>query len=221
LWVCALAARQTLPAPQRHAFLKAFDLKTGRARASYQMPGDLSLCNDIAIAPDGTVFASDTSNGRIVKLDRNGALSVWLADRQLEGVDGLTFVGSSLYVNNIRTGHIFRIPVAAHRAAGNRESGRLIDIALSRPLDQPDGLRALGRRLFVTENRGGKVDEVKIDGDKGDVVTIREGFATPTAVQPVGHVLWVAEGKFRYRNDPALQGSDPGVFTIYALPLPN
>src|ERR1700683_3839856 len=32
----------------------SFDLKTGAVNGTYRLPGDQALCNDIAVAPDGT-----------------------------------------------------------------------------------------------------------------------------------------------------------------------
>ncbi len=48
LWVCSSKAAQGPPTA-----LKAFDLKTGAPKGSYNFPGDNALCNDIAVGPDG------------------------------------------------------------------------------------------------------------------------------------------------------------------------
>jgi hypothetical protein len=82
-------------------------------------------------------------------------------------------------------------------------------------------MRALGDRLFVAENGAGRVSEVKLHGDRATVVMIKDGYITPTAVQPVGDVLWVGEAKFAFMRDPKLQGQNPGPFKAYAVPLPN
>jgi hypothetical protein len=34
-------------------------------------------------------------------------------------------------------------------------------------------------------------------------------------------MAWIAEGKLNYRNDPNLKDKDPGLFKLYAIPLPK
>jgi hypothetical protein len=154
LWACVIqpangpasapAPRSQQPPPsQRVSALRAFDLSSGAPKSSYPLPGANNVCNDIAIARDGTLYISDTPNGRVL------------------------------------------------------------------------------RRLFVAENRAGRVSELTLKADEATVTVIKDGYMTPTAVSPIGDTLWVGEAKFAYRNDPKLQGQDPGPFKAYALPLPH
>jgi hypothetical protein len=53
--------------PPRQAAFKSFDLKTGALKATYHFPGG-GLCNDFVTAPDGTLYATDTVLGRILRL---------------------------------------------------------------------------------------------------------------------------------------------------------
>ena len=49
-------------------------------KASYAFPGS-GLCNDIAVAKDGTVYATDTTGARVLRLKKGAtALDVWAAD---------------------------------------------------------------------------------------------------------------------------------------------
>ena len=58
LWVCT-----NDPDPNgKDADLKAFDLKTAAPKGSYPFPGG-GLCNDIAVARDGTTYVTDTRGG--------------------------------------------------------------------------------------------------------------------------------------------------------------
>lgn len=223
LWACVRMPNPPAPGaapprglPPSHSVLRAFDLRTGQVRASYRLPGETSLCNDIAIAPDRTVFISDTPNGRVLRLDRHaGKLDIWLQDASLRGIDGLTFLGATLYVNNVQTGHLYRIPTGS-----DGKAGAPVDISLSQPLQGPDGMRAANGRIFVAENRAGRVSELTVDGDHASVRVIKDGFQMPTAVSPTGGVLWVGEAKLNYLFDAKLRGQDPGPFKAYALPLP-
>ena len=49
--------------------LKAFNLKTAAFKASYAFPNN-GLCNDMAVAKDGTVYATDTTQGRVLRLKK-------------------------------------------------------------------------------------------------------------------------------------------------------
>jgi len=70
----------------------AFDLKSGRQRGHYPFPAPASVCNDISVAPNGDVYASDTPNGRILRLAKGTrSLTVFAEDARLKGIDGLVF----------------------------------------------------------------------------------------------------------------------------------
>ena len=222
LWACVRIPNPPAPGaaparglPPSHSVLRAFNLRTGQERASYRLPGETSLCNDISIAPDRTVFVSDTPNGRVLRLDRRaGKLDIWLEDSHLTGIDGLTFLGPALYVNNVQTGHIYRLPMGP-----DGKAGAPVDISLSQPLQGPDGMRAANGRIYVAENRAGRISELTISGDQASVRVIKDGYQMPTAVSPTGGTLWVGEAKLNYLFDAKLRGQDPGPFRAYALPL--
>ncbi len=116
LWVCS----SKLPPQGAPTALKSFDLKTGASKGSYDFPGDNTLCNDIAIGPDGTAYATDTIVGSILRLKKGAtALDVWAKDAKLAGIDGIAFGDpSTIYINTVTTGHLFRIPVGKDGAAG-------------------------------------------------------------------------------------------------------
>src|SRR5580765_8557628 len=78
LWVCASASGGRNGAPTvGETALKAFNLKNASFKASYPFPGN-GLCNDIAVARDGTVYATDTVQGRVLRLKKGAAaLDVW------------------------------------------------------------------------------------------------------------------------------------------------
>ncbi len=214
LWACEIDGDTSKTPPVRHTILRGFDLKTGADKASYPLPGDSNLCNDIAIAGDGTVYVSDTINGQILRLKSGGSLEVWLKDAVLAGIDGLTFLKGTLYVNSVTKSLLLRVPMNADGSAGTP-----VLIETSQPLVRPDGMRVQGKRLFVAENGAGRVTELKFVGDKATVRVLKEGYTTPTAIEPVGKVLWVCDAKFAYRNDPKLKGQDPNPFKAYAVPL--
>lgn len=212
LWVCS----SELPPEGKLAALKTFDLKTGAAKGSYAVPGDKSFCNDIAIGPDGTAYATDTFTGRILRLKKGAsALDVWVQDDQLGGADGIAFGdNNTIYVNTFTTGRLYRVPVGKEGAAG-----AITQIQPSQPLTRPDGLRPLGRNEFLMIEGVGKLDHVTIDGNNAKIEVLKDGFNGPVAVTRVGGNAWVLEGKLDYLNDPKLKDKDPGPFKAYAVPI--
>ena len=208
------------PDQQRgRAELKAFDLKTAAPKAGYRFPGG-GLCNDIAVARDGTTYATDTRGGRILVLKRGAtALDVLWADPKWVGIDGIALLtNGSLLFNNVRENQLVRVDIKPGGAAGT-----VTQLGLSQPIDGPDGMRALpDGRFLLAENRAGKIDIVTIEGDKAKIETIKDGFKfTPTAVTVVGETAWALEARFAYRNDPALKDKDPGQFGAIAVQMPK
>jgi sugar lactone lactonase YvrE len=189
LWTCQLTpVPGTIPV-QRHTALRGFDLTTGAARLRWNLPGDNSICNDFAIGPDKALYITDTINSKIYRLP-NGASSadLFLEHRALYGVDGITFLNGTLYVNNVFSNNLYRIPVDA---AGKAEQP--VDIWMDQPIKGPDGMRAANGKLIVAENGSGKISVITVNGDKASVTVIKEGLKTPTGVEPVGDTIWIAE----------------------------
>ena len=61
LWVCS----NNLQNKGEATAAMAFDLKTGAVKGTYVLPGDGTLCNDIAVAADGTAYFTDTRQGSV------------------------------------------------------------------------------------------------------------------------------------------------------------
>jgi sugar lactone lactonase YvrE len=189
LWACQLTPTPGTTPAKRHTALRGFDLSTGTQKLRWDLPGDNSVCNDFSIGPDKALYISDTVNSKIYKLPA-GATSaeLFLEDRALYGIDGITFLGGTLYVNNVFSNNLYRIPVDA---AG--KAGQPVDIWMDQPLKGPDGMRAAGGKLLLAENGSGKIDLITVNGDKASVTVIKDGLKTPTAVEPAGDVIWIAE----------------------------
>lgn len=220
LWVCSIPS--PFPgAPQAHqgqpSSLMAFDLDTGTRKAAYPFPPPASACNDITIASDGTVFATDTPNGRIFTLAPGASsLELFAEDERLKGVDGIAFSeDGTLYVNIVSRGALMRVDRGA-----DGKAGALTELTLSQPIAGPDGFRLIeGNRFVLAEGNGGRIDEVVISGDNAEIRVLREGLMSPPGVTPFGNVAYAVEGKIGYLIDPKLKGQDPGTFTIHAIPL--
>jgi sugar lactone lactonase YvrE len=104
------------------------------------------------------------------------------------GVDGITFLDGTLYVNNVIFNKLYRIPVDA---AG--KPGSPVDIWVDQTIEGPDGMRAANGKLFLAENGSGKISSITIHGDKASVTVLKEGLKTPTGIEPAGDTLWFTE----------------------------
>ena len=160
--------------------LKTFDLASGAAKASYDFPGGTGTCNDIAIATDGTVYATDTSGNRIVRLPKGGAaLELWSADPKLAGgIDGIAMGNDqTVYINTFFSGHLVRIAVAQ-----DGKAGAVAELTLSQPITRPDGMRSVTQNTMLLVEGSGKLDRVTIQGDGAKIEVLKEGLEAPRAV---------------------------------------
>lgn len=190
LWTCQLTPVPNTTPPQRRSTLRGFDLATGAQKIRWALPGDNSTCNDFTVGPDKALYISDTTNSRIYRLAAgSSAADLFLEDSAtLLGIDGLTFLNGTLFVNNVRSNKVYRIPSGA-----GGKPGHPVEIALDQPLKGPDGMRAAKGKLLVAENGAGRISALTITGDKAAVTVIKEGLNTPTAVELAGDTIWIAE----------------------------
>jgi len=223
LWVCSTdfsALGVAVPGGRGPTSLKSFDLKTGAPKGSVALPGEKTLCNDIAIGPDGAAYVTDSFNPRILRLRPGGsAFEIWAADPRFAvkgaGLDGVAFGGDgSLYTDLYVTGLMFRV---ARRPDGS--AGPVTELQTSRKLVFPDAIRRLGANTLLLIEGGGRLDRVTLDGDKAEIATIRDGYKVPTSVTQTGRSAWVVEGQLDHLFDPKLKDQQPAPFKAYEVPL--
>jgi sugar lactone lactonase YvrE len=217
LWVCS----NNLDNKGEATSAKAFDLKSGAPKGTYRLPGEGTLCNDIAVSADGTAYFTDTRQGSVVML-KPGAKELEIAAKHplLAGADGLSFGDKTiLYVNSVMTGKLVRLDLGT-----DGKPTKITDLTLPRVLDRPDGMRAIGKnRLLLAENSG-KMDIVTFEGpgmQNAVITTIKEGLEMTPGVTATKGMAGINEGKLPYRNDAAYKDKDPGTFKLYAVPLPK
>ncbi|WP_247971950.1 NHL repeat-containing protein [Bradyrhizobium sp. 195] len=217
LWVCSNDATPLGvkgPNTIEGSFVKGFDLKTGEGKISAQLPAKPSLCNDLAIGPDGALYVTNTLQPQILRLKKGSSeLDIWVQDDKLKGgLDGIAFgEDGALYVNTFQSGELFRIE------AKSGVAGAVTKLETSRPIKFPDGLRT-DKTGFVMVEGAGPLSRVTIVGDRAQIDTIKE-FAGPTGVARVGNMLWVVEGQIGYLMDPSKKGQTP-TFQLRSIDAP-
>ncbi len=226
LWVCSnnLAPGIKVDGADPGSALKGFDLKTGEGKVSAAFPGNQTMCNDIAIGPDGSAFVTNTLAPQVLRLPPGGkALEVWFTDPSLQppagaaGLDGLAFGGDgNLYVDRYTPADLYRIDVK------NGKAGKLTKLQPSRALVLADAIRPLGHNAFLLIEGGGRLDHMKIEGDAAVIETIKDGYVVPTGVSKVGAVAWVSEGQLSYLFDPSKKDQKPNLpFRVYSVSIPK
>lgn len=219
LYVCSMAP----PAPEgqerevKYAALRAFDLTTGEAKKAYPMPNaEKATCNDIDVDKDGSVFVTDTGNGKVLQLRPNSTeLVEWIADEKLAGIDGLAIDDGVMYVNTVTTSRLFAI-----RMGMGSTPGEITELKPSMPINRPDGMRSIGGNKFImAENAAdvGRVTEVTVEGDQAKIRVLKVDPGV-TAVTKVGDKIWVDNLKIAYRGNGPMKDKSPEPFTLYAIP---
>ena len=221
LWACSVANSfgPRVPGPAAPSELVAFELKSGKLIGRWPFPAPGGTCNDIAIAKDGSAYASDTPGGRILRLAKGGsALQVVASDDRLKGIDGLAFGSDdALYINNVQRNELWRVnlPVAG-------KPPLLTLLKVSEKMGGPDGLRHIGNNRFLqAEGTSGRATLVTIKGDTATIQVLRDGLNSSPGITLIGNTVYVVEGKIQYLFNPELRGKDPGPFKAIAIPLPH
>lgn len=227
LWVCnndLSAAGVTIAGADVGSYLKGFDLKTGEGKISLALPGERSMCNDMALGSDGALYVTETTNSAILRW-RPGAkaLENWLSDPALgnekgSGLDGIAFGGDgNLYVTNFRSSELLRVDMAA-----GDKPGAITRLKTSQPLRMPDGLRPIDAQRFAMADGAGQIDLVTIDGDAARIDPLVTGLSSATGVGLFGHAIWYVQGELSYIFDPAKKNEKPPLpFRVTPVALPE
>jgi len=224
LWVCsndASAFNAPGPSMVTGSFLKGFDLSTGEGKTSAVLPGARTLCNDIAVGPDGSVYVTNSFAPEILRLPPGGTeLTVWLTDplfmppKDGAGLDGIAFgADGNIYVNTFTTSMLLRIDVASGVAQ------KVTKLAPSRPVSFPDALRHSDGNSFLMIEGAGSLDRVTILDDTATVETVAKGYVQPTGVTISEGTAFVAEGQLSSLVHPS-DGQGPRLpFRAFVVPL--
>jgi hypothetical protein len=223
LWACSVpnsfVPRVAGSAPPAPSEVVAFELQTGKLIGRWPFPAPGGTCNDIAIARDGSAYASDTPGGRILRLPKGGsALEVTVIDERLKGIDGLDFgADGALYWNNVQKNELWRVRLPA---AG--KPAQFTRLVATEQMGGPDGLRHIGGNRFLqAEGTSGRATLITVKGDEARIQVLKDGLNSSPGITLIGNTVYVVEGKIQYLFNPELRGKDPGPFKAIAIPLPR
>lgn len=217
LWACSNLLGEGPPGatPRGPSALHGFELATGVSKSSHALAAG-AMCNDIAVAPGGDTFVTDTTGMRVLRLQKGTtALEAWSpagAFGPPEAVlDGIALVGGRVIVNTLGTGKLFAVEIAADGAAG-----MVRELALSAPLSGPDGMRAHGSDGVLVTDGTGRIQLVRITGDAATVTTVKDGLEGPVSVTAVGRTGYALEGQLGilFGNGQAEKPYRAVVFTL-------
>jgi len=218
LWVCTAPAALPGGIPHGQSAVMRFNLHTGALLGRYLLPSPKAICDDIALARDGTAFVADIGAGEILTLAPDAdALRLFAHGPELAGIDGIAFGSDgTLYVDNVRRNELLRV----ERTRDGRFD-RLVKLHTSEPIAGPDGFRpAGGNRFVLAESRVGRIDQVTIRGDEARIDVLRSGLDSPSGVDFAGGAVYAVEGKIEYLFDPKLRARSPAPFIVHVLRLP-
>lgn len=216
LWACTNAPLEGEgPGPA----LRSYALETGAATGHWRIAGETPICNDIALAADGSVFVTDTLGSRILRLAPGGAaLESWYHDEEaLFGVDGIAFEASGrMLLTNVIGNTLLALDMVDGRP------GKLVTLEPSIPLGRPDSLRSLGDdRFLMTENEAGRVTEVRFTATEARMTVVSEGDVGVSGAVAGAGALWAVNGMLHYAREPDLKGKDPGPASIRRIRPPR
>jgi sugar lactone lactonase YvrE len=208
LWVASAAAPFMLdatPAEAGRAMLSRIDLARGRVAASFALPGP-GLLNDVALAPDGSVYVTESHGGTVYRLPPDGTeLRAILPPESFESPNGIVVLrGGELLVADFDGLALVVDPSGV--------APRIERLATpgARYLGGIDGLALSGKRVIAIQNLVGRsrVWALTVDTRQRRVAQAalllrgHPDFLNPTTGVATGN-------RFVFIADPKLQKAKP------------
>jgi len=165
--------------------VRTFNLDTGEPIATFPIPEANGLINDLAVAADGTIYASQTSaaeNSRIWKITPDGTVSVFFAGAPLNSPNGVAMdpdgnivvvnIGDNAVVTFSPAGEVLKTENAAQ--AGN------------------DGLVVLADGTnYVSSVREGGVSMIPAGGGEATLIATGIPSAASMCYDPTANALFI------------------------------
>ena len=203
-----------------------YDAVTGRLLSSFSNGYQSTFINDVAIAPSGAAYFTDSLNPVIYRIapDANGVFqfSFW---RDLRGsaleytpgfnVNGIAVSGDGQYLIVVQsnTGKLFRIATA---------DGAVSEITLAGGdrMTSGDGILLVGQTLYVARNSLNLIVAVRLAPDFGSGQQVgsftNAAFQYTTTIAQAGNRLLVVNSQFNRR----MAGNPELPFSVVGVPMP-
>jgi sugar lactone lactonase YvrE len=183
--------------------------------------GSGGLINDVAIAPDGDVYATDSRRGRLFHISARAAAKRTSRTTRLRPFLDVGDTPIGMYCNGIVTAgdrYLLVVGLASGVLGRVDRTTKRVRQVQGVSLPAGDGLARTGRTLYGV-NSGSRVTQLKLSRDWLRGSTVRQitspSFRLPTTVQVAGKRLLVVNSQFDKRGlTPELP------FTVSAVPRP-
>lgn len=152
------------------------DLATGTIKTRHAIPG-ATFVNDVAVADDGTIYATETLQGAIYTI-KDGTATQLVADAALAGANGIVIDGSRLLVATLGdiSGGFDKLKPQNVKAV-DIATKAINDFGSATPIGMLDGIERLDGAVLVTDNGGGRLVKVADDGTITEVGPTGAGSA--------------------------------------------
>jgi hypothetical protein len=152
------------------------DLSSGQVTTRHAVPG-ATFVNDLAVAEDGTIYATETMQGAIYTI-ANGTATQFVADPALAGANGILIDGGRLLIatlgdisggfQNLKPSNIKAVDIATKA---------ITDFGSAEPIGTLDGIEPVQGGVLVTDNGGGRLVKVAEDGTATEIGQTGAGSA--------------------------------------------
>lgn len=197
-----------------------FVFEPGQTTPAVYFHGDFTQPNDLAIAADGTLYASDpkfaNGTGRIWRIRRGTdgkAQGEVMTARKMGATNGLDLSpdGKTLYVSESNTREIWAYRIDGAKLADER---KLVAFGAPPPKFDLDGMRTdVDGLIYVTQNGAGLISVFKPDGTKArePIKTVGKNPSNLAFGGPDGRTVYVtqADGGFIESFRVARPGREP------------
>lgn len=218
LWVAGGASGEVLRFDGVDA--ATFDASAGPSRTFPSAPAEATFFNDLVVAPDGTVFVTDSNRPALfhvapgadeatVFVEFEGTPFAYVDGFNANGI-AITPDGGTLIVVQANTGLLFRIDVATREVAA-------IDL-VGGAVPGGDGLVLDGATLYVVQNGADQVAVLEFSDDFATATTVGvltdDRLASSATAALVGDRLLVTNAQFA-----AMQTGPELPFEVLVLPI--
>jgi sugar lactone lactonase YvrE len=152
------------------------DLASGTVKMRHAVPG-ATFVNDVAVADDGTIYATETMQGAIYTIS-NGTVTQLVADPALAGANGIIIDRGRLLVATLGdlSGGFENLKPSTVKAV-DIATKAITDFGSAEPVGMLDGIELVQGGVLVTDNGGGRLVKIADDGAIAEVGATGAGSA--------------------------------------------